>query len=103
MPGLCLGDAVSSIILPSLSQIPLSISSDLGGETNFGIVLASELLLPWLGPFLVTGKQQIEKGGKISSANMQWEQILCSFCATCLSRPAHQHSTLLPLKVTEEA
>lgn len=37
-----LGNSISFTSLPSLSQVPLRVSSDLGCETNFGMNLASE-------------------------------------------------------------
>lgn len=100
VPGLCLGDAISStspaFFIPNPTQHIFRPSL----WDQLGIILVGKLLLPWLVPFLVT---LIINRLKNFLCKWQWEQILCWFCATCLSRPAHQHSSFTPLKVTEEA
>lgn len=103
VPGLCLGDAVSSASpypLPSLCQIPLSISSDIVCETSFGMVLASELVLTWLVPFLVTLViSRLKKCGKFrpqSTVRANSLLVLCYLpfqtCSSAFNPPSFKGS-----------
>lgn len=105
VPGLCLGSAVSStspaFFIPNPTQ------------HIFRTRLWNQL---WNGPsqWIITsvvgslssnsGNKQIEKGGKVSSANCTGNTFFVGFFyATCLSWPPHQPPAFPPLKVTEGA
>lgn len=108
VPGLCLGDAISSASSPP----PFAFFMPNPTQHIFRHRLWDQLWngsSRWISTSMVgslssnSGNQQIEKEWKNFLCKLQWEQILCWFCATCLSRHAYQHSTFPPLKVFEEA